>query len=294
MMMKNIVVLSLLSSAIYADAIEQNFVNDIAKTALMGSQKSFESGSHDLKANEEMWTLFAAFRYNFDSTNDWNFFVNAAGGVAEYKTGNPLVGNLGDCAKLEAVNIELGGGVRYKINNEMHIALGAGVLYSQIDPTFSYGNALTLPNRTRIDALYNGGDKLDSYTYQANIKYDYETNVNGYEPYVTAFLGYFSTDVDGLDATSDSTLAHIKAGVYSPELVKIFNLPFKVEAYAQETFLMGDIKENMDTSNITQIGMAFHLYTNTLIKYVDNVYFDVNYVTGDNIEGFHVGVSAKF
>jgi len=293
-MIKNILIFSLFSSTIYADILEQNFVNDIAKVVLMGSQKSFESGTHDLKSTEEMKTIFAAFRYNFESTNDFNLYLNAAGGVAKFTSSDPLVGSVGDYAKLEAINFELGGGVRYKIDSSSYIALGGGVIYSQIDPNFTYGNALTLPNRTRIDALYNSDDKLDTYTYQVNVKYDYETKVNGYEPYVSAFLGYYSSDVDGLDESSSSTLAHVKAGIYSPELVKIFNLPFKVEAYTQETFLMGDIKENMETSNITQVGMAFHLYTDTLIKYVNNVYFDVNYVTGENIEGFHVGVSAKF
>ncbi|KIM08141.1 MAG: hypothetical protein KU38_10095 [Sulfurovum sp. FS08-3] len=293
-MIKKILIFSLVSSTIHADMVEQNFVNDVAKVVLMGSQKSFESGAHDLKSTEEMKTIFAAFRYNFESTDDLNIYLNAAGGVAKLTTSDPLVGNVGDYAKLEAMNFELGGGVRYKIDSSSYIAVGGGVIYSQIDPSFTYNNALTLPNRTRIDALYNSSDALDVYTYQANIKYDYETNINGYEPYVTAFLGYFSSDVDGLDERSNSTLAHIKTGIYSPELVKILNLPFKVEAYAQETFLMGDIKENMDTSNITQVGMAFHLYTDTLIKYVNNVYFDVNYVTGENIEGFHMGVSAKF
>ncbi|MBN2826091.1 MAG: hypothetical protein JXQ76_12245, partial [Campylobacterales bacterium] len=278
---------------IYANAIEQNFVNDIAKITLMGSQKSFESGTHDLKATEEMQTIFAAFRYNIKSTNDFNIYINAAGGIAEFTSNNPLVGNIGDRAKLEAINFELGGGVRYKINPQMHIALGGGVIYSQIDPSFEHGNLLTLPNRTQIDALYNG-DKLDAYTYQINIQYDYKSNIDGYEPYATAFLGYFSSDVDGLDATSSSIIAHIKAGVYSPELIKIFNLPFKVELYAQESFLMGDIKENMDMGSFTIIGSAFHLYTNSVISLVDNVYFDINYVTGENMQGFHIGVSAKF
>jgi len=292
-MLKKLALLTLLPPMLYAN-MESDFVTDVAKTALMGSQRSFESGSHDLQAHEEMWSLFAAFRYNFDSSSDWNLFANGAVGFSSFETNNPLAGTVGDHAELDAINIEVGGGVRYKINTASYIALGGGVIYSQVEPSFSYNNAATLLNQSTIDALYNSSDTLDVYTYQVNVKYDYETQIAGYEPYVTAFMGYYYTDVDGLDETSSSTLAHIKGGVYSPELVKVFNLPFKVELYAQESFVMGDLEENMDVSNFTTVGMAFHLYTNTIVPLLDNVFFDMNYVTGDNIEGWHVGLSASF
>jgi|GEM_PF-1224201 len=293
-MIRYIVAVSLLASSIYAQNAEQNFVNDAAKTVLMGSQKSFESGAHDLKANENMSSLYVNFRYNFESSSDINFYLGAAAGLAKLENDNPFLGELGDRAVMEALNIELSGGVRYKINDQSYISAGGGVIYSQLNPKFEITSALALSNQSLIDRLYSSGEKLDAYTYQANIKYDYESNIKGYEPYATAFLGYYYSDIDGIEETSSSTLAHIKAGIYSPELVKIYNLPFKVELYAQESFVMGDLEENMDTSNFTTIGMAFHLYTNTIAPLVDNVYFDVNYVTGDNIEGLHVGVSASF
>jgi len=293
-MLKNILTLSLLSTVIYADTNQATFVNDVAKTTLMGSQKSFESGTHDLKANEEMGTLFVGFRYNFESSSDINFFLNAAAGLAKLENNSPSLGVLGDRSVIESKNLELGGGVRYKINNESYIALGAGVIYSQVDSKFEYNSLTSTANRNFIESFYNQDGGMNAYTYQANIKYDYETNIKGYEPYVTAFLGYYYTDVDGFDETSSSTISHIKVGAYSPELIKIYDLPFKVELYAQETLLMGDIEESMDTKNFTKIGVAFHLYTNTIIKHVDNLYLDLNYVTGDNIEGVHVGVSASF
>ncbi|MEA2028527.1 MAG: hypothetical protein U9N49_06080 [Campylobacterota bacterium] len=293
-MVRYIVAVSLLASSIYAQNGEQNFVNDASKTILMGSQKSFESGAHDLKANENMKTLFVNFRYNFDSSSDINFYLGGAAGLSKLENDKPFLGELGDRVVIDALNVELSGGVRYKISNESYISAGGGVTYSQLNPKFEITSALALSNQTLIDTLYNSGGKLDAYTYQANIKYDYETNIKGYEPYATAFLGYYYTDIDGIEETSSSTLAHIKAGIYSPELIKLYNLPFKVELYAQESFIMGDLEENMDTSNFSTIGMALHLYTNTIVPLVDNVYFDVNYVTGDNIEGLHLGLSASF
>lgn len=293
-MHKNIVIFSLLSTALIANSIEKDFVTQVAQTTLMGSQKSFESGSHDLKEGEKMSTLFVGFRYNFDSINDINFYVNAAAGLAKYENNQPMLGVLGDLAVIKNSNLELGAGVRYKIDSNSYIGVGGGVIYSQVDSRFDINSLVADTNRDVIDALYNTQQERDSYTYQVNIKYDYETTVKGYEPYLSAFLGHYRSDVDGIDETSSSTLAHLKVGIYSPELIKIANYPFKVELYAQETLLFGDIEQNMDMSNFTKIGSAFHLYANKSVKYIDNVYLDINYVTGDNIEGVHIGVSASF
>jgi hypothetical protein len=293
-MRKSIVVVSLFTSVICADAIEKNFVDDVAKTTLMGSQKSFESGAHNLQDNEKMNSFFVAFRYNFESNSDVNIYLNGAFGLAKFENNEPMLGVLGDRSVVENKNLELGGGVRYKINSESYLAVGGGVIYSQTNAKYESNTLTSLANQTLIEQLYNTNEAYNSYTYQANMKYDYETKVKGYEPYFSAALGYYYTNIQDLDETSSSVLGHMKAGIYSPELIKVFDLPFKVELYAQETFLLGDVKESMDMTNFTQVGMAFHLYTNTLVKYVDNVYFDVNYVTGENIEGLHIGLSASF
>jgi len=245
-----------------------DLVVDIAKNTLMTSQKSFESGSHDIEVDSENKALFVAFRYNLDSSSNINYFLSSSVGLSEYT--NNING-----LNIKSNVINIGGGARLKLNKSSYISLNSGITYSDISTNIT--------------------NDLDALTYQIDIKYDYETTINDYEAYLTLFSGYYYTKVDDLAVdNSSSILSHIKVGVYSPELIQLANLPFKVELYAQETFLGKDISDNLDMSNFTTIGMAFHLYTNTIVPLVDNIYLDINYVTGDNIDGLHISLALSF
>ncbi|SHO81027.1 hypothetical protein MNB_SV-15-184 [hydrothermal vent metagenome] len=262
--MKKLIFIPLITIFINAN----DLVIDIAKNTLMTSQKSFESGSHDIGDNQENKTLFVASRYNFDSSSNINYFLSGSIGVGEYT--NDITS-----LDIKSTVIGIGGGVRLKLNENNYISLNSGITYSNISTNIT--------------------KDLDAITYQIDMMYDYKKTINDYDIYINALSGYYSTKVDDLsDKSSDSILSHIKVGVYSPELIQIHNLPFKVELYAQETFLGKDIADNLDMNNFTTIGMAFHLYTDTIVPLVDNLYLDINYVKGDNIEGLHIGLALSF
>ena len=285
--------LSTIATVIHANNIESLFVQDISKSTLMTSQKSFVSGTHELKnEDDEMQSLYVAFKYNFESSTDYNFFVSLSGGISSYNTDNPSVGTIGDNSDIDSLVTEFGGGLRYKLDQYSHIALGASVIYSSFEANYIHNSAISEDSKKIIDNIYNKSDK--AFTYKTELNYDYTREINNHKAYLQSSLAYFNTEVDDLSPTSSSVLSYIKVGVYSPELLKIANLPFKTEVYMQETILGGDISDNMDMTNFTTLGVAFHLYTDTIVPIVDNVYFDVNYVTGDNIDALHLGLSISF
>jgi len=264
--MKRVVFIVLMSLSLNAN----NLVEDIASTSLMSSQKSFESGSYDLKDNSDLDDFHFSFRYNFESDSSINYFIGSSVGLNSYT--NPVT-----TLELDSTVLSIEGGGRLKLNDSSYLSIATGIIYSDIETNL-------IANKD-----------LDALTYQANIRYDYENSINDYDMYMTLFSGYYYTKVDDLAVdNSSSIISHIKVGGYSPELIQIYNLPFKVELYAQETFLSKDISDNLDIDNFTTVGMAFHLYTNTIVPLVDNVYLDINYVKGDNIEGLHIGLALSF
>jgi len=285
--------LSTIITIAQADNMESLFVQDISKATLMTSQKSFESGTHELKSkDDELKSLFVAFNYNFESNTNYNFFVNASGGISSYNTNNPSAGIVGDNADIDSIVAEFGGGLRYKINPESYLSLGASIIYSNFETNYLHNNDMQKDDKDVIDNLYTNSS--DALTYKTALSYDYNKTINNYDAYLQSSLAYYNTEVDNLSETSSSVLSYLKIGAYSPELLKIANLPFKTELYLQETLLGGDISDNMDMDNFTTVGVAFHLYTNTIVPIVDNVYFDANYVTGDNIDAVHLGMSMSF
>jgi len=264
--MKRVLFIGLITISLSAN----NLVEDISSTTLISSQKSFESGSYDLKDNSDLDDFHFSFRYNFDSDSRINYFIGSSVGLSSYT--NPITK-----LDLDSTILSIEGGGRLKLNDNSYLSLATGIIYSDIETNII------------------GSSDLDALTYQANIKYDYNSKLNNYDIYMTLFSGYYYTKVDDLAVdNSSSIISHIKVGGYSPELIEFYNLPFKVELYAKETFLSKDISDNLDVDNFTTVGMAFHLYTNTIVPLVDNVYLDINYVKGDNIEGLHIGLALSF
>jgi hypothetical protein len=83
-------------------------------------------------------------------------------------------------------------------------------------------------------------------------------------------------------------------GVITPPVTAIVGLPLKLEFYASEVFISGDMNEAMDTDNFFVAGTTFHLGTTTLNDWVSEVSFDVNIVRGDNLDGFNWGFGFSF
>ena len=80
----------------------------------------------------------------------------------------------------------------------------------------------------------------------------------------------------------------------TPPVTTIKGLPLKLEFYASDVILNGDMKNALDTDNFYVLGTTFHLGTATLNEYVSDVSFDINMVRGDNLDGFNFGFGFSF
>jgi len=80
----------------------------------------------------------------------------------------------------------------------------------------------------------------------------------------------------------------------TPVVTSIEGLPLKLEFYASNVFISGDMREALDTNSFYVLGTTFHLGTTTLNEWVSEVSFDVNIVRGDNLDGFNFGFGLSF
>ena len=137
----------------------------------------------------------------------------------------------------------------------------------------------------------------DFNTFEAVTSLGYHPTINEYQPYIRGDIRYFDTQIDDEYATITDTsavISKLKVGVITPEVTAIVGLPLKLEFYASEVFIGGDMDDTLNTDDFYVLGTTFHLGTTTLIKEVSEVSFDINIVRGDNLDGFNWGFGLSF
>jgi len=304
--MKKLTLLPLLSTLILSQAhadlrsqMEDVYVKAANTILFFTSEDIISSGSYEFsKEDETLDTTFFPLIHHFESDSDfYNFYVNGSIGYSKYRDDNlNLRGSL-DAIKITTYALKMGGGVRMNILEDTDMMIGGSYIYSKVNGDYITTQDLRSsdPVDRALDYVFNSDNDFNTYEFFTSV--GYHPTINEYEPYVTADIRYFDTTIDDPYATiSDvtSTISKLKVGVITPPVASIVGLPLKLEFYASEVFISGDMNEAMDTDNFFVLGSTFHLGTTTLIKEVSEVSFDINIVRGDNLDGFNFGFGLSF
>ena len=305
--MKKYILLPLLSTLILSQAqadlrgdLENSYVRGVNTILFFTSENIISSGSYEFSSEDEtLDTTFFPLTHHFESDSDfYNFYVNGSIGMSKYRDENldRGAGSL-DMIKVKTYALKLGGGVRMNILEDTDMMIGGSYIYSKVNSDYVTPQPLDSsdPVDRAIDYVFNNGDDYNTYEFFTSV--GYHPTINEYEPYIRGDIRYFDTKIDDPFATiSDtaSTISKLKVGVITPAVTSIVGMPLKLEFYASEVFISGDMKEAMDTDNFYVLGSTFHLGTTTLNDQVSEVSFDINIVRGDNLDGFNFGFGFSF
>ena len=305
--MKKYTLLPLLSTLILSQAqadlrtdLENSYVRGVNTILFFTSENIISSGSYEFSSEDEtLDTTFFPLTHHFESDSDfYNFYVNGSIGMSKYRDENldRGAGSL-DTIKIKTYALKLGGGVRMNILEDTDMMIGGSYIYSKVNSDYVTPQPLDSsdPVDRAIDYVFNNGDDYNTYEFFTSV--GYHPTINEYEPYIRGDIRYFDTKIDDPFATiSDtaSTISKLKVGVITPAVTSIVGMPLKLEFYASEVFISGDMKEAMDTDNFYVLGSTFHLGTTTLNDQVSEVSFDINIVRGDNLDGFNFGFGFSF
>ncbi len=305
--LKKLTLLPLLSTLILSQAhadiksdMEDSYVKGVNTILFFTSEDIISSGSYEFSNEDEtLETTFLPLTHHFESDSDfYNFYVNGSVGYSKYRLEDidRGAGSL-DTIKIKTYALKLGGGIRMNILKDTDMMIGGSYIYSKVNSDYKTHQPLNLsdPVDRALNYVFNSDD--DYNTYELFTSLGYRTMINEYEPYVRGDIRYFDTKIDDHYATvSDvtSTISKLKVGVITPPVAAIVGLPLKLEFYASEVFISGDMNDAMDTDNFFVAGTTFHLGTTTLNDWVSEVSFDINIVRGDNLDGFNWGFGFSF
>ena len=304
--LKKYTLLPLLSTLILSQAnadllneAENAYVKGVNSILFFTSEDIISSGSYEFSSeNETLDTHFFPVTYHFDSDSDfYNFYVNGSIGYSKYKENYLEFRGSLDEIKIRTYALKLGGGVRMNILKDTDMMVGASYLYSKVNSDYHTSKPLSSsdPVDRAVDYVFNSDNDYNTFEFVTSL--GYHPTINEYEPYIRGDIRYFDTEIDDVYATITNTTAVIsklKVGVITPEVTNIAGLPLKLEFYASEVFVGGDMDDAMELDNFFVAGTTFHLGTTSLNDWVSEVSFDVNIVRGDNLDGFNWGFGFSF
>ena len=301
--MTKYIVLPLLSTLILstAQADQSYYAKAVNSLLFFTSEDIISSGSYEFSNEDEtLDTHFFPLTYHFDSDSDfYNFYVNGSLGYSKYKQKNIDLRNINsmDEIKIKTYALKLGGGVRMNILKDTDMMVGASYIYSKVSGDYRATQPLNLsdPVDRAVDYVFNSDSDYNTFEFVTSL--GYQPTINEYEPYIRGDIRYFSTEIDDQYASiteTNAVISKLKIGVITPEVTTISGLPLKLEFYASEVFIGGDMDDTMDIDNFFVAGTTFHLGTSTLVDWVSEVSFDLNIVRGDNLDGFNWGFGFSF
>ena len=283
--------------------LKSEFENVYVKAAntllFFTSENIISSGSYEFGNDDStLKTTFFPVTHHFESNSDfYNFYLNGSIGYSKYRETNVDVNRESlDTIKIKTYTFKLGGGVRLNILKDTDMMLGGSYIYSKVNGDYITEKPLTTnPVDRALDYVFNSNNTFNTYELFTSV--GYHPMINEYKPYIRGDIRYFDTEINDPFATisdTSSTISKLKVGVITPSVISIESLPLKLEFYASDVFISGDMREALDTNNFYVLGTTLHLGTTTLNDWVSDVSFDVNIVRGDNLDGFNFGFGLSF
>jgi len=283
--------------------LKSEFENVYVKAAntllFFTSENIISSGSYEFGNDDStLKTTFFPVTHHFESNSDfYNFYLNGSIGYSKYRETNVDVNRESlDTIKIKTYTFKLGGGIRLNILKDTDMMLGGSYIYSKVNGDYITEKPLTTnPVDRALDYVFNSNNTFNTYELFTSV--GYHPMINEYKPYIRGDIRYFDTEINDPFATisdTSSTISKLKVGVITPSVISIESLPLKLEFYASDVFISGDMREALDTNNFYVLGTTLHLGTTTLNDWVSDVSFDVNIVRGDNLDGFNFGFGLSF
>ena len=290
-------VASSLNAETVKDVAQRAHLANINALLIFTSQDGLSTGRYrftDVGVTMELYNL--PFTYHFKpKQKKYNYFVVGNVGYSRTfvsaDTEIPPNVRLNFDNHLRTYTAGLGGGMRYKPAEDVHLSAGGELIYS----------------RSGVSVNGTGDDLSDaisdffSENYNENISYklfvlgEYRPVVQDYKPYVS--LGYklyetksgFSLNEIGSFST-DSSVTSLALGVETPKLYKRDRHFLTFEVYTKAHYLTGDVVRSVDFNTYGMLGAVLYWYTPESPSWAERFFFEVSSVRSDSLEGYNVGV----
>jgi len=280
-------------------------IEDVAKKAhlaninallIFTSQDGLNSGLfHFTKVGVDMEVYNLPFKYQFASSSNLNYFLVGNVGYSRVYISEDIVippsGNLNYDNHLRTYTAGLGGGVRYKLRQDLYCMGGLELIYSRS------GTSVKEPDDGTGEAIEDFFNK----NYNNNISYkvfaeaEYKPKFELLHPY--AILSYKIYDTKSTFALSEfstfksqSSVLASSFGAESNKLLGNDNSYVTLEAYCHFNYLEGAVVESTKLNKYVKVGAVSYWYTDAFSSYIKRFFLEASSIHADGLQGYNIGV----
>lgn len=277
------------------EIIQETHLSNINAILIFTSQDAISSGTYrftNVGATMDVYHL--PFTYQFQSTHDYNYFLVGNIGYSRAYISNPSTSYNGTILEynsdLRTYTAGLGGGTRYKFNQNTSILGGMEIIYSRS------GNTIKTDKDNLNSAVGNLFNKnnTENITYKFFALAEYKPIINNFKTYLT--LGYklyqTKSNINYEALKSFATQSNVTTFGIGAETPKLYNLDEKyitLEGYFNSNYLGGDVQKSVEFDSYQTLGAIIYLYTPATPKFAKRFFTEFSTVRSRGLEGYNIG-----
>ncbi len=290
---------TLLQATDNEDAIkvaEKAHIANINTLLIFTSQEGLSSGLYkftDVGVDMELYSL--PFTYNFKSSTQFNYFLVGNVGYSRVAISDnidiPEDSRLNYANHLQTYTGGLGGGLRYKFNEDWSASAGMEFIYSRSGTSI----------KSEDD---NIGDVVEDFfkeNYNDNISYkfftniEYRTIIDKYKIYTIFKYKLYETKSNFSfeelsDFRSESSVMTLSLGGETPSVFQYNKNYITLEAYLNANYLSGAVKDIVKFNKYSTVGGVVYLNTPDEPLWASRFFLEVSTVHSSGLEGYNIGV----
>ncbi|MEA3522132.1 MAG: hypothetical protein U9R50_04090, partial [Campylobacterota bacterium] len=247
------------------------------------------------KVGVDMEVYHLPFTYHFDTHDFLDYFIVGNVGYSRTFINNDIVippeGRLDYENHLQTYTAGIGGGIRYKFNDDVSVLGGLEFIYSRSgvsikNPDDDIGEAI----KDFFNKNYN-----DNLSYKFFTSLEYRPKQYLYKPYATLDFKLYETKssftFDTLNSfATQSNVTTLALGIETSNLFEDHGNYLTFEAYFHANYLGGDVVKSVKFDHYGSVGGVAYWYTPESVLWAERFFLELNTIRSDGLEGYNLGI----
>jgi len=275
---------------------EKAHLANINTLLIFTSQDGLSSGRYNFtNVGVDMEVYKLPFTYHFESEKALNYFLIGNVGYSRVFISQeidiPPSSRLNYDNHLRTYTAGLGGGVRYKLTEDIHFSGGAQLIYSRS------GASVKQPDDEIGDAIedFFEQDYNDNISYELLAIAEYKPVINNFKPYAAISYRLYETKStfkfdELLSFDTESSVSRLAVGIETPGLLHYHGNYLTLEGYVNGNYLSGAVEKSVKFNSFSTAGAVVYWYTPGAPQWAGRFFFEASTVQSDGLDGYNIGV----
>jgi len=287
------------------DYVEEVLNESVNTNTLFASQDLISNGRFTQRRINQPDTQYDTFRVPIeialaDRSQSIRPFVRTGFGLLKVTGGATSVDGRGlnDFSVTKLVTVSSGFGAYFDIAEGLSIAPAVVVSYSHLRNDYDFNNPYSRDVlETKYGEFYNWGLDLFTYTPQMRIVYERPLTTGCFR-YTVAVSQLFN---DSFHSGSANVKINSSSGLVSNRVeyqhdlgVSLASAALALQPFFQWGNISGKAASGLNFVNMFEVGADWIFKFKEKFGPLSAVYVGASYVSGDNFEGYHIGLGGRF